>query len=51
MPAEDIDLATDIRTSILAQSPKGGRAILWMVVLSALVGWFAYLILSSSNLV
>ncbi|MEE9402666.1 MAG: HlyD family type I secretion periplasmic adaptor subunit, partial [Desulfobacteria bacterium] len=32
MPAEDIDLATDIRTSILAQSPRGGRAILWMVL-------------------
>lgn len=32
MPAGDIDLATDIRTSILAQSPRGGRAILWMVL-------------------
>ena len=32
MPAEDIDLATDIRTSILAQSPRGGRAILWVVL-------------------
>ncbi|MGD9023079.1 MAG: HlyD family type I secretion periplasmic adaptor subunit [Deltaproteobacteria bacterium] len=32
MPAEDIDLATDIRTSILAQSPKGGRTILWVVL-------------------
>lgn len=32
MPAEDIDLATDIRTSILAQTPRGGRAILWMVL-------------------
>ncbi len=32
MPAGDIDLATDIRTSILAQSPRGGRAILWVVL-------------------
>jgi adhesin transport system membrane fusion protein len=32
MKAEDIDLATDIRTSILAQSPRGGRAILWTVI-------------------
>lgn len=30
MPAEDVDLTTDIRTSILAQSPRGGRAIIWM---------------------
>jgi len=33
MPAEEVDLATDIRTSILAQSPRGGRAILWVVLL------------------
>jgi adhesin transport system membrane fusion protein len=32
MPAEDVDLASDIRTSILAQSPRGGRAILWVVL-------------------
>jgi adhesin transport system membrane fusion protein len=32
MPAEDVDLVTDIRTSILAQSPRGGRAILWVVL-------------------
>jgi len=30
MEAEDVDLATDIRTSILAQSPKGGRAIIYV---------------------
>jgi len=29
MPAEDVEYFTDIRTSILAQSPRGGRAILW----------------------
>jgi len=33
MKAEDVDLATDIRTSILAQSPKGGRGILWAVLI------------------
>ncbi|MBW2171567.1 MAG: HlyD family type I secretion periplasmic adaptor subunit, partial [Deltaproteobacteria bacterium] len=32
MPAGDVDLVTDIRTSILAQSPRGGRAILWVVL-------------------
>ena len=33
MPAEDIDLITDIRQSIMAQSPRGGRAILYGVLL------------------
>jgi adhesin transport system membrane fusion protein len=32
MPAEDIDLVTDIRSSVMTQSPKGGRAILWSVL-------------------
>lgn len=32
MQPEDVDLTTDIRTSILAQTPKGGRAILWAVM-------------------
>ncbi|MDP2268574.1 MAG: HlyD family type I secretion periplasmic adaptor subunit, partial [Deltaproteobacteria bacterium] len=40
MPAEDIDFAADIRTSIMAQSPRGGRAILWGVI--ALVGALIY---------
>jgi adhesin transport system membrane fusion protein len=31
MQGEDIDLTTDIRTSILAQSPRGGRAIIWVI--------------------
>jgi adhesin transport system membrane fusion protein len=31
MQAEDVDLMTDIRTSIMAQTPRGGRAILWVV--------------------
>ena len=38
MKAEDIDLATDIRTSILAQSPRGGRAILWAVLVLFFIG-------------
>ena len=32
MKSEDIDLTTDIRTSIMAQSPRGGRAIIWAVL-------------------
>ena len=41
MQAEDLDLATDIRASIMAQSPKGGRAIIWIVLLLfiAFVAW------------
>lgn len=33
MPADDVDYITDIRTSILTQSPRGGRAILWATLL------------------
>lgn len=33
MPADDVDYTTDIRTSIMAQSPRGGRAILWSVII------------------
>jgi len=33
MPAADLDLATDIRSTILIQTPKGGRFILWGVLL------------------
>jgi adhesin transport system membrane fusion protein len=32
MQAEDIDLTTDIRAAIMAQSPRGGRAIIWVVL-------------------
>ncbi len=32
MQAEDLDLTTDIRASLLAQSPRGGRAIIWVVL-------------------
>lgn len=33
MPSEEIDYHSDIRTSIMVQSPRGGRAILWTVLL------------------
>ena len=32
MAAADVELSTDIRASILAQSPRGGRAIRWVVL-------------------
>jgi adhesin transport system membrane fusion protein len=41
MPAEDIDLITDIRMSILAQAPRGGRAIIYgmLLLLAAFIYW------------
>ncbi len=43
MEAEDVDLTTDIRTSILAQTPRGGRAIVWgILVLFAIFTVWAY---------
>ncbi len=33
MPSPDPDLTTDIRAAILAQSPRGGRIILWLTFL------------------
>jgi len=38
MPSEDIDLVTDIRSSIMAQSPRGGRAILYAVLILSAMG-------------
>lgn len=38
--AEDVDFATDIRTSILAQSPRGGRAIIWAVLVLFIAGFY-----------
>lgn len=40
MPSEDIDLVTDIRSSVMAQSPKGGRAILWAVLVLTAIAIF-----------
>lgn len=41
MPAEEIDYFTDIRTSIMVQSPRGGRTILWatMLLFAILIVW------------
>ncbi len=33
LPSADLDLATDIRTSILVQTPRGGSVILWLTLL------------------
>ncbi len=33
IPAADVNLATDLRTTILVQNPRGGRFILWLTVL------------------
>jgi membrane fusion protein, adhesin transport system len=32
IPVQDVDLTTDIRNSILDQSPPGGRNILWLIL-------------------
>ena len=40
MPSEDIDLVTDIRSSVMAQSPRGGRAILWAVLILSAMGFY-----------
>lgn len=33
LPAADLDLATDIRSAILADTPKGGAVILWLTLI------------------
>jgi len=33
IPLPDVDMATDIRSAILVQSPTGGRRILWLVII------------------
>jgi adhesin transport system membrane fusion protein len=38
MPPEDIDLVKDIRSSVMAQSPRGGRAILYAVLILSAIG-------------
>lgn len=43
IPEEDVDFATDIRASILAQTPQGGRMIIW----ATLILLFIFLIWAS----
>ncbi len=44
LPAADLELATDIRTSILAQTPRGGSIILWLTFLLFIIAtvWAYY---------
>jgi len=37
MPAEEVDLATDIRSAILSQAPTGGRSIIWLTLILVIV--------------
>ncbi len=37
LPADDLDLATDIRTTLLVQNPRGGRIIVWLILLFVVV--------------
>ncbi|MBJ6752437.1 HlyD family type I secretion periplasmic adaptor subunit [Geomonas anaerohicana] len=43
MPEDDVDYVTDIRTSVLVQTPRGGRAILWatLALFVIFIGWAA----------
>lgn len=43
LPTPDLDLATDIRTTLLLQDPRGGRLIIWLTGLFFLffVSWTA----------
>lgn len=41
---KDLDLITDVRTTILVQSPRGGRAIVWLTLLLLIlvISWMYY---------
>ena len=42
--AAELDLIADIRTTILVQSPRGGRAIIWLtLLLFSLLGYWMYI--------
>lgn len=43
LPAPDVDLTTDIRTTLLIQSPRGGQFIVWLTALffAAFMIWAA----------
>lgn len=40
MPAADVDFADDVRSTLLLQSPRGGRTILWLIFLFVLVAFY-----------
>ena len=44
MPEEDVDFATDVRATILAQTPQGGRMIIWatLILLVIFLIWAAF---------
>lgn len=44
LPTADPDLATDIRTTLLLQNPRGGRLIIWLTALFFLwfIAWAAW---------
>lgn len=44
LPTEDVDLASDIRTTLLVQSPRGGRFIIWLsgLFLVVFLAWTAF---------
>jgi adhesin transport system membrane fusion protein len=44
LPEEDVDFATDIRSTILSQTPQGGRLIIWatFILLVIFLIWAAF---------
>ncbi|MDI6742633.1 MAG: HlyD family type I secretion periplasmic adaptor subunit, partial [Smithella sp.] len=44
MPEEDVDFATDVRATILSQTPQGGRLIIWatLILLFIFLIWAAF---------
>jgi len=44
LPEDDVDFSTDIRTTILSQTPQGGRMIIWatLILLSIFLIWASF---------
>ena len=44
LPEEDVDFATDVRATILAQTPQGGRMIIWatLILLFMFIVWAGF---------
>ena len=44
LPEEDVDFATDVRATILSQTPQGGRMIIWstLILLFIFLIWAAF---------